>query len=72
MLKPGPWRKAGGDDRAVHTRSSTVARIGRSYPRLQPETEAAHRRGLSRRYGVMAGLAAVTSALALIGWLLAR
>jgi len=56
----------------VHTRSSTVARIGRSYPRLQPETEAAHRRGLSRRYGVMAGLAAVTSALALIGWLLAR
>jgi hypothetical protein len=53
-------------------RPSIVARIGRSYPRLPPEAEAARPRRLARRYGVMAGLVAVFSALGLIGWLLAR
>jgi len=63
---------AGGDDRAMAIRPSTVARIGRSYPRRQPEAEAAHPRRLARRYRVMAGLLALISALGLVGWLLAK
>jgi hypothetical protein len=54
-------------------RPTPVARIGRSYPRLQPETEAdVHPRRLARRYRIMAGLLALMSALGLVGWLLAK
>jgi len=52
--------------------SKTYARIGRSYPRWKPADEAAARRRMPRRYRVLAGLAAVFSALGLIGWLLDR
>ena len=53
-------------------RFASVARVGRSYPRLQPEAEAARPRGMLRSYRIIAGLIGVLSALGLIGWLLAR
>ena len=58
------------DDR----RSSTYARIGRSYPRASGHAESAAPRAASRfgRYGVAGALIAFLSALGLIGWLLAR
>jgi hypothetical protein len=53
-------------------RFSTVARIGRSYPRPRMSDAVVHARRVPRRYRVIAGLIAVLSALGLIGWLLAR
>jgi hypothetical protein len=53
--------------------SRTYARIGRTYPRAQPESPGPARPGrMWRRYRMMAGLIAVFSALGLIGWLIAR
>jgi hypothetical protein len=52
---------------------NSVARIGRTYPRMQPDADTASRPARHRRrYRMMAGLLAVFSALGLIGWLLAR
>ena len=52
-------------------RTSTVARIGRSYPRLHPEAEDAEHSSI-RGYQVAGALIALLSALGLIGWYLAR
>lgn len=54
------------------SRTSTFARIGRSYPRPLPAGGKPAKRGLPRRYRVTGALIAVLSALGLIGWLLAR
>jgi hypothetical protein len=52
---------------------NSVARIGRTYPRMQPDADAASRpERHRRRYRMMAGLLAVLSAVGLIGWLFAR
>ena len=53
-------------------RLSSVARIGRSYPRPVPGIRSVQVRRVPRRYRVIAGLIGVLSALGLIGWLLAR
>ena len=52
-------------------RTSTVARIGRSYPRLHPEPEDAGHSSI-RGYQVAGALIALLSALGLLGWFLAR
>ena len=52
-------------------RTSTVARIGRSYPRLRPETEDAGHSSI-RGYQVAGALIALLSALGLLGWFLGR
>jgi hypothetical protein len=52
-------------------RTSTVARIGRSYPRLRPEPEEVEHSSIGR-YRVAGALIALVSALGLIGWFLAR
>ena len=59
-----------------HSRTETFARIGRSYPRipLTPEHQVAES-SLTRyagRYAAIAGIVALLSALAVLGWLLAR
>jgi len=56
------------------SRQSTVARIGRSYPRpsgAEPSAEA-HARAAARPYRVVGALIVVFSALGFVGWLLAR
>jgi hypothetical protein len=52
-------------------RTSTVARIGRSYPRHPVEAAKAEPSSIGR-YQVTAALIALVSALGLIGWFLAR
>ena len=52
-------------------RASSVARIGRSYPRLHPEPEDAGHASI-RGYQVAGALIALLSALGLLGWFLAR
>ena len=59
-----------------HLRTETFARIGRSYPRipLTPEHQVAES-SLTRhagRYAAIAGIVALLSGLAVLGWLLAR
>ena len=56
------------------SRTSTYARIGRSYPRpLAADADLALRSGgAARRYRVAGALIVVFSALGLLGWLLAR
>ena len=54
-------------------RNSTVARIGRSYPRPSAEnTEGERPRRLSRGVHITGTLIIVLSALGLLGWLFAR
>jgi ferric-dicitrate binding protein FerR (iron transport regulator) len=55
-------------------RQSTVARIGRTYPRLAaPSADASPSARWRRRYGITAAaIVALLSALGLIGWLLGR
>ena len=54
------------------SRTSTFARIGRTYPRPLPARDEPAKPRLPRRYRVTGALIAVLSALGLIGWLLAR
>ena len=59
-----------------HSRTETFARIGRSYPRipLTPEHPVADST-LTRyagRYAAIAGIVALLSGLAVLGWLLAH
>jgi hypothetical protein len=52
-------------------RTSTVARIGRSYPRFPADAGEAHHPSVGA-VKVAAGVIAFLSALGLIGWFLAR
>ena len=52
-------------------RTATVARVGRSYPRLRPVPEDVGQSSIGG-YKVAAALIGLLSALGLIGWLLAR
>jgi hypothetical protein len=52
---------------------SKFARIGRTYPRLDPDVDEPRRAPrIPRRYRITGGLIAVLSALGLLGWFLAR
>jgi hypothetical protein len=54
-------------------RNSTVARIGRSYPRPSAENTAADRpRRVGRGFRITGTLLIVLSALGFLGWLIAR
>ena len=58
------------------SRTATFARIGRSYPRipLAPANEVAESTltPYAGRYAAIAGIVALLSGLALLGWVLAR
>ena len=62
-----------GDDEDMPSdfRTATVARVGRSYPRLRPEPEDVGQSSIGG-YKVAAALIGLLSALGLLGWLLAR
>lgn len=56
-------------------RRATFARIGRSYPRVHPQSEAperAPRARLQLRLTIAGGLIALISAVGLAGWLVLR
>jgi hypothetical protein len=54
-------------------RKSTVARIGRSYPRLAaPVADASASPRPRRRYGITAAIVALFSVLGVIAWLRVR
>ena len=64
-------RVARANDRAM---PSTFARIGRSYPRMQPQPAEVARPPRSPRLHlkITGGLVALASALAIAGWLILR
>ena len=59
----------------ANLRRATVARIGRSYPRVRPQPESTDRAPSGRlplRFTIAGGLVALVSAVGLAGWLIFR
>jgi hypothetical protein len=68
-----PLRPRDDADMLRDPRHSTVARIGRTYPRPLVEAQPAMpNRRMPRRYRITGALIVVLSALGLLGWYLAR